>query len=196
MRLSPLHKSDLTPRQIEILHSTLGLSPEDELPPPFYVWARHPELAYWVEGLGAYCRSRSKHPQRLRELSVLIVARHFDSQSAWNAHIEQAVAEGVPAESLDRLARGEDPKFEAQDERLFHAFAREMLEDHFVSQETYDAALALFGEDGLLDLIGCIGSFSMSALMLNTVQLPLRTYLPRPFQEVDGFRRVAADGHA
>ncbi|MFJ4617002.1 carboxymuconolactone decarboxylase family protein [Streptomyces sp. NPDC088812] len=152
------------------------------------------ELAHWVENLGAYCRNRSRFPQRLRELSVLIAARHFDSQAAWNAHIQQAVEEGVPAECLDRLARGEDPAFEAEDERVFHAFAHEMLHDHFVTDETCAAALALFGEDGVLDLIGCVGSFSMSAMMLNTFHVPIRPHLPRPFPDVDGFRRVPADG--
>ena len=185
MRMSSLN--ELTPRQVEILESTIGLRPDDQLPPPFLVWARSPELAYWVEGLGAYCRTQSKQPQRLRELSVLIVARHFDSEPAWNAHYEATIAHGVPAECLDRMARGEDPAFEAKDERLFYAFAHEMLDDHFVSQETYDAAIAEFGEDGVLDLIGCIGSFSMSAMMLNAVQLPIRPELGRPFPDVDGF---------
>lgn len=185
MRMSTL--GELTPRQVELLETTICLKPEDRLPPPFLVWARHPDLAYWVEGLGAHCRTRSRHPQRIRELSVLIVARHFDSQSAWNAHYQAAVAEGVPAESLDRMARGEDPAFEAADERIFYAFAHEMLAEHFVSDATYAEAIEAFGEDGVLDLIGCIGSFSMSAMMLNAVQLPLRPELGRPFPNVDGF---------
>ncbi|WP_411151639.1 carboxymuconolactone decarboxylase family protein [Streptomyces sp. A30] len=142
-----------------------------------------------MENLGRYCRGESGFPQRLRELSVLICARHFDSQSAWNTHIQQAVEEGVPADCLDRLARGEDPDFKAEDERVFHAFAHEMLYDHFVTDETYAAALSLFDEEGVLDLIGCIGSFSMSAMMLYTFQVRLRPRPPRPFTGVDGFRR-------
>lgn len=186
VRLTPL--GPLTQPQIELLESTVG--PRDEPPPPFTVWVRSPGLAYWVEGLGAYCRERSKHPRRLRELSVLIVARHFDSQSAWNAHYEAAVAEGVPASALDRLARNEDPAFPAEDERIFFHFAHEMLHDHFVSPATFAEAIALFGEDGVLDLIGCVGSFSMSAMMINAVELPLRTDLPAPFADVDGFGGV------
>ncbi|MEV6349194.1 carboxymuconolactone decarboxylase family protein [Actinoplanes sp. NPDC051851] len=186
MRLTPL--GPLTASQIELLETTVG--PRDEPPPPFTVWVRSPGLAYWVEGLGAYCREQSKHPRRLRELSVLIVARHFDSQSAWNAHYEAAVAEGVPAACLDRLARHEDPAFEAEDERLFFRFADEMLRQHFVSPETFTAAIALFGEDGVLDLIGCIGSFSMSAMMINAVELPLRTDLAPPFADVTGFQHA------
>ena len=182
MRLTPL--GPLTTSQIELMERTVG--PRDEPPPPFMVWVRSPGLAYWVEGLGAYCRERSKHPRRLRELSVLIVARHFDSPSAWNAHYEAAIAEGVPAEALDRLARKEDPGFEAEDERVFFRFAREMLEDHVVSPATFATAIGLFGEDGVLDLIGCIGSFSMSAMMINAVELPLRTDLAPPFADLGG----------
>ncbi|MFF4253839.1 carboxymuconolactone decarboxylase family protein [Streptomyces sp. NPDC001663] len=188
MRLTPL--TSLTPEQKELLTAIVGPRVE-EPPPPFLAWARNMELAHWVEHLGRYCRNESRFPQRLRELSVLIAGRHFDSQSAWNAHYEQAIAEGVPAECLDRLARGEAPEFKAEDERVFHAFAHEMLYDHFVTDETYAEAMALFGEQGVLDLIGCIGSFSMSAMMLNIFQIPLREYLPRPFPEIDGFGRVA-----
>ncbi|MEU1343841.1 carboxymuconolactone decarboxylase family protein [Streptomyces sp. NPDC005827] len=187
MRLTPL--TSLTPEQTELLEAIVGPGIE-EPPPPFLVWARNMELAHWVEHLGRYCRNESRFPQRLRELSVLIAGRHFDSQSAWNAHIQQAVAEGIPAECLERLARGEDPEFKAEDERVFYAFAHEMLHDHFVTDETYAAAIGLFGEEGVLDLIGCIGSFSMSAMMLNTFRIPLRPHLPRPFTDVDGFQHV------
>ncbi|MGW0869201.1 carboxymuconolactone decarboxylase family protein [Streptomyces sp. NPDC002740] len=190
MRLTPL--TSLTAEQTALLETIVG--PGVEPPPPFLAWARNMELARWVENLGAYCRNESRFPQRLRELSVLIAGRHFDSRSAWNAHYEQAVDAGVPAECLDRLARGEDPGFRAEDERVFHAFAHEMLYDHFVTDDTYAAAVALFGEEGVLDLIGCIGSFSMSALMLNTFRIPLRDYLPDPFPEIDGLPRVPADG--
>jgi hypothetical protein len=67
--------------------------------------------------------------------------------------------EGVPAECLDRLARTEDPRFKAEDERIFFQFAHEMLQEHFVSPATFTGALKLFGEDGVLDLIGSIGGF-------------------------------------
>ncbi|MEW1642316.1 carboxymuconolactone decarboxylase family protein [Streptomyces sp. NPDC091219] len=189
MRLTPITR--LTPEQTELLETIVGPGAE-EPPPPFLVWARNMELAHWVENLGRYCRNESRFPQRIRELSVLICGRHFDSQAAWNAHVQQAVQEGVPADCLERLARGEDPQFKAEDERVFHAFAHEMLYDHFVTDETYAEAIALFGEEGVLDLIGCIGSFSMSAMMLNTFQVLLRPHLPRPFADVDGFRRVDA----
>jgi 4-carboxymuconolactone decarboxylase len=189
MRLSPL--DELSPEQVELLKSTRKRGPDEgPLPEPFRVWARDPGLAYWVEGLGHYCRTENKHSQRLRELSVLIAGRHFDSPSAWNAHYQQAIELGVSADALARLARGEDPQFEAEDERVFYAFAHEMLHDHYVSPSTWDAAIGLFGEDGVLDLIGCIGSFSMSAMMLNAVQLVLNPHLGDPFPDMRGFQHV------
>src|SRR6266487_1074669 len=54
---------------------------------PFLVWLRSPELCEKVEALGGYCRFESALDPRIRELSLLIAARHFDAQYSWNAHV-------------------------------------------------------------------------------------------------------------
>ena len=46
-------------------------------------------------------------------------------------------------------------------------YGRELIRDHRVSQATYDAALAKFGEQGLTELTGTIGYYGMLACTLN-----------------------------
>src|SRR5713101_5477291 len=159
MRLHDL--AVLSPRQQEI--SDQITSRRGGTRGPFLVWLRSPELCEKVEALGAYCRFESALEPRLRELSLLIAARHWDAQYSWNAHIGKAVDLGVSRESLDALAENREPKFTQRDEEIAYRFSTEILRDHFVSDDTFAVALDELGEQGVVDLIGSLGNFSMLA---------------------------------
>lgn len=185
MRLPAL--TTLSPRQQEI--SDRISSRRGGTRGPFLVWLRSPELAEKVEALGAYCRFESSLDLRLRELSLLIAARHFDAQYSWNAHVNKAIDAGVPADALKSLAANETPSFDNRDEQVLYQLATEILRDHFVSDETFADGLAEFGEQGLVDLIGSLGNFSMLAMLLNTFQVDLQDVEP-PFPDVRGYAKV------
>ena len=188
MRLPAL--TELTPRQQEI--SDAIAAKRGATRGPFLIWLRSPELAEKVDALGAYCRFGSNLNERLRELSLLIAARHFDAQYSWNAHSKKAVAAGVSAQAVQELAENKVPAFASQDEQVLYAFATEVLRDHFVADETFAAALAEFGEQGVVDVIGCLGNFSMLAMLLNTFQVDLQNVDP-PFPDVRGYAKVSAE---
>ena len=93
MRLPAL--TELTPRQQEV--SDAIAAKRGATRGPFLIWLRSPELAAKVDSLGAYCRFEASINERLRELSLLIAARHFDAQYSWNAHHKKAIEAGVTA---------------------------------------------------------------------------------------------------
>ena len=187
MRLPAL--TELSPRQQEV--SDRISSRRGGTRGPFLVWLRSPELCEKVEALGAYCRFESSLNPRLRELSLLIAARHFDAQYSWNAHVRKAIDLGVSAESLQALAENEEPSFANRDEQVLYQFSTEILREHFVADETFALALAEFGERGLVDIIGSLGNFSMLAMLLNTFQVDLQAVEP-PFPDVRGYAKTAA----
>ena len=187
MRLGPL--TVLSPEQAEL--SARITARRGGTRGPFLVWLRSPGLCERVEALGAYCRFESALPLHLRELSLLIAARHFDAQYSWNAHIDKAVEAGVDRAAIERMARGEKPGFPDPDAALLHRFATEVLEDHFVADETFAEGLERFGEQGLVDLIGSLGNFSMLAMLLNTFQVDLQPDREPPFPDVRGYRRTS-----
>jgi 4-carboxymuconolactone decarboxylase len=186
MRLPAL--TELTPHQQEV--SDAIAAKRGATRGPFLIWLRSPELAEKVDALGAYCRFDSHINERLRELSLLIAARHFDAQYSWNAHHKKAIEAGVSAKSIKELAGNEVPRFAQADEQLLYTLATQVLGDHFVDQATFEAALAEWGEAGLVDIIGCLGNFSMLAMLLNTFQVDLKPGDPEPFPDVRGFARV------
>ena len=63
-------------------------------------------------------------------------------------------------------------------------------DDHFVDDATFAAGLEAFGEQGLVDLIGSLGNFSMLAMLLNTFQVELKPGATPPYPDVRGFQRV------
>lgn len=187
MRLGPLN--DLTPEQAELAERIARR--RGGVPGPFQVLLRSPQLGSIAESLGTYCMASSALPVRLRELALLVVARRFDAQHSWNAHAGKAAECGIDPGAIARLARGEHPGFPDADDDLLYRLADEILTSHFVSDETFAAGLARFGETGLVDLIGCLGNFVLLAMLLNTFQVDLQPDREPPFPDIEGFARRA-----
>ena len=81
--------------------------------------------------------------------------------------------------------------FAHADKPLLYSFATQILRDHFVDQETFDAAHAEWGEAGLVDIIGVPRrNFSMLAMLLNTFQVDLKPGDEPPFPDVRGFAKI------
>jgi len=189
MRLPVIQESELSARQRELAARIAGK--RGQVRGPFLCWLHSPELCDRVESLGAYVRYDCSLPEKLRELSILITARHFDAQHSWNAHFDKAVAAGMSADSLRAIAEHREPGFSATDEAVFYRFCNELLTSHFVSDSTFEAARQQFGDHGVVDIIGCLGNFSMLAMCLNAFQVDLDPTKSPPYPDVRGFARVA-----
>jgi 4-carboxymuconolactone decarboxylase len=190
MRLPILKQEELSARQQELAARIAGK--RGQVRGPFLVWLHSPELCDRVEALGAFVRYDCSLSEKLREFSILITARHWDAQHSWNAHFDKAVAAGMPADALLAIAEGRTPRFAAVDEEIFYEFCMEMLDSHFVSDATFAAAQKQFGNQGVVDIIGCLGNFSMLAMCLNAFQVDLDPTRPPPYPDVRGFGRIAA----
>lgn len=189
MRLPVIKPDEMTARQQEIAARIAGR--RGAVRGPFQVWLNSPELCERVEALGAFLRWESALPLRLRELSLLLAARHVDAQYSWNAHVAKCVEEGIPQAAVDAIARRCEPEFDKDEDRVFYQFCRELLEEHFVSDRTFAAALAHFGKQGLVDTVASLGNFTMLGMLLNTFQVDLQAGKQPPFPDIEGYARKA-----
>lgn len=189
MRLPKLTPETMTPRQRELHDKIVGK--RGKVGGPYQVWLNSPELCERVESLGAYLRWESVLALKYRELSLLIAARFFDAQYSWNAHADAAIKAGIRPDTLQAIAERRPPPFNDDEERTFYGFAMEVLENHFVAQETFDAARAAFGDQGIVDIIGALGTFSMLAMLLNTFEVDLQKDVPPPYPDIVGYARRA-----
>lgn len=193
MRLDVTPIDEMTPRQRELADRIIAK--RGKIGGPFKVWLHSPELCDRVEALGAFVRFDCSMPERIREYALLVAARYFDAQFSWNAHVDKAIATGVPAEAIEALATWGEPDFGDDVElQTFHDFAVELLTTHFVSDETYTRLTAVFTDQQLVDAIGLLGNFTLLSMCLNTFQVDLQKDRVPPFPDVRGYEKVAPAG--
>jgi 4-carboxymuconolactone decarboxylase len=188
MRLPKLSYDQMTPRQREA-HDKHAAKRE-RVSGPYNVWLHSPELMDVVSPLSNYNRWHAALPEKLREFGILVTARYWDAQYSWNAHVDKARAAGIPQSVIDELAANKVPNFQADDERVYYTFAMEVLKNHFVSDKTFAEARAIFGEKGVVDLIGAIGYFSMLQICLTSAQVDLQADRKPPFADVRGYAKL------
>ncbi|GAA2614639.1 carboxymuconolactone decarboxylase family protein [Paractinoplanes durhamensis] len=191
MRLPVIKPDAMTERQQEISARIAGR--RGAVRGPFQVWIQSPELCEKVEALGAFCRFESSLPLRLRELSLLIAARHRDAQYSWNAHVAKAIEEGIPVAAIEAIAERRRPEFGNPEDEAFYQFCQELLADNFVTDETFERARQYFGAQGLVDTVGALGNFTMLGMLLNAFQVDLQADKTPPFPDIRGYERVGDD---
>ena len=194
VRLNRIDPADWTDRQREVGARIAGR--RGAVRGPYQAWIHSPEACERIEALGAYVRFESSLPLRLRELSLLMAARHWDAQYSWNAHVDKAIDAGISRQAAEAIARREDPAFERDEDDAFYSFCSELLNEHFVSDDTFARALEHFGSAGLVDAIASLGNFSMLGMCLNAFQVDLQPDRDPPFPDVSGYSKVGAASRA
>ena len=171
-RFKPLDKSEMTDAQRKA-HEAIVSGPRGGARGPFNALLRSPDLADRVQRVGEYVRFNSSLPARLNELAILVVARYWSAQYEWYAHRELAMKAGLDPKIADAIALRKRPADMKEDEAAVYDFCTELHEKKSVSDAAYAAALKLFGEQGIVDLIGASGYYTLVSMILNVDQHPL-----------------------
>jgi 4-carboxymuconolactone decarboxylase len=140
---------------------------------PWIVLLRSPDVLSRARALSDYLRFNSVLPPRLSEFVILITARHWTQQYEWNAHYSLALKGGLNQEIARAVAEGRRPEHMAEDEAAAYDFCMELHQNQSVSDATYARALKTFGEQGIVDMIGLNGYYTLIAMVLNTARTPL-----------------------
>lgn len=139
---------------------------------PFLPLLRSPALLDRVARVGEYLRFDSVLDARIRELVICAASRHVSNQFEWLMHAPLAVKAGVAQATIDALHAGARPRQLPADEETALDFTRELLHTHGVSEPTYEAALKLLGEQGVVELSTLIGYFVMVSWLMNVARTP------------------------
>lgn len=191
MRFKPLRMEDLNDEQRRIL-SEIQQGPRGKNNPGrseaptglFAVMIRAPGLANPGQKVGAYLRYGSCLDMRISEFGIIIAARYWNSPRVWGAHCKLALQAGLGRQTAGDLARGLDrpPSGMKEDEAVAWQYCTELLQTKNVGDATFQATLQRFGEQGVVDLTGVCGYYSMASMMqnINDAPLPPETALPLP----------------
>src|SRR5581483_3734620 len=123
--------------------------------------------------LGEFVRFHSSLPKTLKELAILGTGRHWTAQYEWYAHRKLALEAGLDAAIVDAIAAGERPAKLSEAESAVYDFASELLYTKQVSDPAFARAREHLGEQGVVDLIGTVGYYSLVSMCLNVDRYPL-----------------------
>ncbi|KAB2914852.1 MAG: carboxymuconolactone decarboxylase family protein [Hyphomicrobiaceae bacterium] len=168
-RMPPIPVDDMSPEQRRAAeefkagrgHAVSG---------PFAVMLRSPEVMLRAKAMGDYLRFRNVLPKRVSEMVILITAREWTQQYEWSYHYPMALEAGLAREIADAIAQGRRPDVMGEDEAAAYDFSVELHRTKRVSDATYARARGLFGEQGVIDLVGISGYYGFLAMVMNVAR--------------------------
>ena len=171
-RMPPIPDEEMTDAQKEAVEEFRAARGEPS--GPWAVILRSPELLNRLRGVSDYLRFNSSLPPRLSELVILITAREWSQNYEWAAHHPLALEGGLSPDIAAAVAEGRRPEDMAADEEALYDFCTALHRDGRVSDAAYARALDVFGEQGIVDMVGLSGYYTLIAMVLNTARTPLR----------------------
>ena len=133
---------------------------------PYNPMLRSPVLGQRMFDLLRYLRWDTSLPLRLNEFAILIVGRQWRSQVEWFAHAPLAEKAGLSPAIIAELKANRRPANMAPDEAAVYDFVTELITRHEVSDETFDRARQLLGDQRLVDLTAVAGTYVTIAMIL------------------------------
>jgi 4-carboxymuconolactone decarboxylase len=133
---------------------------------PYNPLLRSPVLGQRMFDLLHYLRWETSVPLKLNEFAILIVGRQWRSQVEWFAHAPLAVKAGLSPDIVAELKAGKRPSSMSPEEAAVYDFVTELTINHAVSDETFDRAKKLLGEQQVVDLTTVAGTYISIAMLL------------------------------
>ena len=176
--VTPNEYDKLTPEQKKYVESILS-GPRADISGPLGVMMVSPELGDLAQKAIAYARFAGREgfstvPPKLNELAILVVAKHWSAEYVWNAHHNAAVRFGLPADVVEAIRVGKRPTGMERDVEVVYEFASEFVSTRTLSDAAVNAAKQVLGGDrGVVDLVGTMGLYQISSMMVALDQTPL-----------------------
>ena len=148
---------------------------------PFDVWIRSPEMGQRLVGLGGFFRFRTSVDRRYIELAILVTGQFWQAQFEWWAHEPMARDAGVPEDIIQAIKIGDTPRLEEAGDQAAYALATEIHHSRKLTDATFSAAQAQFGETGVAELIGLCGFYGIVSMKLNGFDVDLPDGAIAPF---------------
>jgi 4-carboxymuconolactone decarboxylase len=140
---------------------------------PFVPLSRSPQLMIDAAKMGTYLRFGNTLPRALSEFAILLQARRWSQEYEWYVHAADARTAGLPDAVIQAVAEGRRPEAMTDDQDIVYEFGRELNDNHGVTDRTYARAVGRFGEQGVKDLVGVNGFYSLISMALNVGRTPL-----------------------
>jgi len=185
MRLAVLSSEEMTAEQLdlyrEILCGPRGQGPRavalssgaGGLAGPFNAMLYAPPVGHALQELGAAIRFRTRLAPRVREMAILMVAQAWDSGYERASHEPIGREAGLAEPEIEALRVGADPGFTDKQEQVAYSVVRALTgPDADLDDQEYDTAVAVLGEQALVELSALVGYYATLALQMRIFRVP------------------------
>jgi 4-carboxymuconolactone decarboxylase len=181
MRLPVLSSDEMTSDQVvlyrEILGGPRGQGPRavllasgaGGLAGPFNAMLYAPSVGHALQELGTAIRFRTELAPRVREMAILVVAQAWDSAYERESHELLGRDAGLTDAEIEALRAGADPGFADKHEQVAYSVVRALTgpgPSADLDDQEYDTAVAVLGEQALVELSALVGYYATLALQL------------------------------
>ena len=172
MRIKVLNPDEMTEAQRKVVSAAVA-GKRKTAPPPVLAWLPSPEMAQRAQHLGEFVRYETSLAPHLSELAILVTARFWTSHYEWFAHRRESLKAGIDPIVIDAIARRQRPGLEDPKARTVYEFSRALHETHGVPQRLFDEAKKVLGEQGVVELVGILGYYTLISMTLNAFEIGL-----------------------
>lgn len=130
------------------------------------VYVHLPEVLGPLRELHEQVHVNPRISQKLVHFVIMIVARHW-TNDIWTAHEDDSIKEGLGRDTVTALEEGRYPPNMAEDEQAAYDFCIELLQNQRVSDATYARAVAVLGEEGVVQTALTVSLYSYLSLAVN-----------------------------
>jgi len=168
-----IYKHEELNSQQNSIYNTILKGKRGEVPDLFMALMHNPSLAEKTQSLGTELRYETSLDPRLTELSILLIADFLNCPYEWHYHEPEALKAGVKQKDIESIKQKSRPDFVNKEEKTIYSFTNEAIQNRSICDETYNQAVEIFGERGVVELTSLIGYYSMLALILNEHRVPV-----------------------
>lgn len=147
-------------------------NPDGSLVGPFNLMAHEPRLGAALQKLGGILLFRGSLSERAREIAILCVAAHQQSEFERSAHEAIGRTAGLTDAEMAAIAARAPLTLADPIEACVLSASRALLETGDLDDVQYADTVKLLGEAGTIELSTVIGYYSLVALQLRLFRVP------------------------
>lgn len=125
--------------------------------------AHHPHLAGLFSALNVHLLSTNTLPVKLRQIAIMRTAWITGAVYMWSSHLQTSVNSGCSPAMYAPIRNGPDDVYFTPFERVVMAATEELVRDHKIGDANWQALMAEWNDQQMLDFMFTVGTYAMVA---------------------------------
>jgi 4-carboxymuconolactone decarboxylase len=143
------------------------------IPAPFQIFLSSAPLADRLRNLSDYVLRNGLLSKREVETAVLVTAHHLRAKFVETAHRRIAAEAGLPAETIEAILAGRDPRLSDAREQAVYECAVAMHQGR--QNAGFAKVTKILGNDGVCEVAAILGFYCTCGFVLGFFEVPPRT---------------------